>query len=102
MTNLQGDRTRRAQLELELSVLLFLVIVTLSLGAIVDPDLPGHIAYGLDHLRAGQLPQTDPYSYSASGEPWVNHEWVFEVTSAWIFTRLGGGASSSCKPSLGP
>ena len=91
MENLKGDRGQRAQLESELSVLLFLVVVTLSLGAIVDPDLPGHVAYGLDHLRSGQLQRTDPYSYSALGDAWVNHEWVFELTSAWVFMRLGGG-----------
>jgi hypothetical protein len=80
----------RSRLETELIVLLVLTVVTFAMSAIVDPDLPGHLAYGLAHLESGDLPLRDPYSYSvAPSDVWVNHEWLFELTAATIFRSFG-------------
>ncbi len=80
----------RARLEWELIGLLVLTVVTFAVSAIVDPDLPGHLTYGLAHLESGDLPLRDPYSYSvAASDVWVNHEWLFEITAATIFRSLG-------------
>ena len=46
-----------------------------------DPDLWGHIRFGLDILRDGYVHHIDTYSF-ASDRPWVNHEWGAEVLSA--------------------
>ncbi|MDD5556261.1 MAG: hypothetical protein PHN82_03320 [bacterium] len=58
---------------------------------VVDPDLWGHVRFGLDILRDGAIPRFDPYSYTARGLPWINHEWLAEVTFAVLFRHLGGG-----------
>ena len=55
-----------------------------------DPDLWGHIRFGLDILRDGYVHHVDTYSF-ASDRPWVNHEWGAEVLSAIAF-RTGGDA----------
>jgi hypothetical protein len=55
-----------------------------------DPDLWGHIRFGLDILRDGYVHHIDTYSF-ASDRPWVNHEWGAEVLSALAF-RTGGNA----------
>ena len=64
------------------------------LGSVVqvpaDPDLWGHLRFGLTHLETGHLADTDPYSYTAAGQPWVNHEWLTE----WLF----GGSYSLWGP----
>jgi hypothetical protein len=39
------------------------------------------LRFGLTHIETGQLARSDPYSYTAHGEPWINHEWLTE----WIF-----------------
>ncbi len=44
-----------------------------------DPDLWGHIKFGEDIWREGKVHTTDPYSYTAFGETWINHEWLTEV-----------------------
>jgi hypothetical protein len=55
-----------------------------------DPDLWGHVRFGLDALRDRQLTTTDPYSFTQD-VPWVNHEWLSEVAMGAAFTA-GGGA----------
>jgi hypothetical protein len=51
---------------------------------VADPDLWGHIRFGLDILRSGAVAQHDIYSYRTGSQPWINHEWLSEV----IFARL--------------
>ncbi len=44
-----------------------------------DPDLWGHLTFGGDIVSAGAIHATDPYSYTARGHRWINHEWLTEV-----------------------
>ncbi|HZP48368.1 MAG TPA: hypothetical protein VFB07_07540 [Vicinamibacterales bacterium] len=53
-----------------------------------DPDLWGHLRFGMDMLASGRLASHDPYSFT-SDIPWVNHEWLAEVIFAALFSRLG-------------
>src|SRR5947207_3380648 len=64
------------------------LLVTLSFTN-ADPDLWGHVRFGLDTLALGRIPTTDPYSFT-SDKPWVNHEWASEVVMALAYR--GGGA----------
>ena len=71
----------------------FLVIVTFTSA---DPDLWGHVRFGTDILRNGQIHQVDTYSF-ASDRPWVNHEWGAEVLAAFAFGTLGNAGLVSLK-----
>ena len=53
-----------------------------------DPDLWGHVRFGLDILESRQLPSIDPYSFTQD-RAWINHEWLSELFmgAAW---RWGG------------
>ncbi len=64
-----------------------LVGVTL-LRTSADPDLWGHLRYGLDLLAVGHLTSTDPYSFTQD-IPWVNHEWLSELGMAVAYTAGG-------------
>ena len=55
-----------------------------------DPDLWGHVLYGEHLLQTGNLMRTDPYSWTAPGHEWVNHEVLAEVAIALSFRALGG------------
>ena len=57
-----------------------------------DPDLWGHVRFGLDILRDGALPVGDIYSFT-SDRPWINHEWLAEVL-------MGGAYASGGAPGL--
>jgi len=56
-----------------------------------DPDLWGHLRFGLDFWRDG-LARADRYAYVTAGQPWVNHEWLAEALMA--FAWKGGGAAT--------
>lgn len=55
-----------------------------------DPDLWGHLRFGLDFLNTHRLPTVDPYSFTQD-RPWINHEWLSEALTAIAF-RAGGPA----------
>jgi hypothetical protein len=56
-----------------------------------DPDLWGHVRFGLDWLATWRLPTVDPYSFTQD-RPWVNHEWLSEVLmgAAYLLGRPAG------------
>ncbi len=56
-----------------------------------DSDIWGHMSIGLDTLRQGHLLRVDPYSFTHD-QVWVNHEWLWEVATAWLYQRGGLGA----------
>ena len=79
----EGDIAHLGGRVLALSVAAFVATYT-----IVDPDLWGHLRFGLDTLVARQLTATDPYSFTQD-MPWINHEWLSEVILAGAW-RAGG------------
>jgi len=79
-TTLRQLRTGLSLLDLtQLSVPAFLLL--LSTYTIADADLWGHLTFGADLLRGHGFTLTDPYSFT-SDTPWINHEWLAEVTIA--------------------
>lgn len=54
-----------------------------------DPDLWGHVRFGQAVLAAGHVVRRDPYSYSAPGHLWVNHEWLCEVLMGFMYNAMG-------------
>jgi len=55
-----------------------------------DPDLWWHVRTGELILERGGLPAADPFSFTAAGAPWTNHEWGSDVLLAAVY-RLAGG-----------
>ncbi len=54
-----------------------------------DPDLWGHIKFGDLICRAKGLVRVDPYSFTAYGQPWINHEWLSEIIFYLTYRYLG-------------
>jgi hypothetical protein len=71
----------------------FLVVISFTSA---DPDLWGHVRFGADILRNGNIHQVDTYSF-ASDRPWINHEWAAEVLYAWAFATAGNAGLVSLK-----
>ena len=80
-----GERAWHASLQ----GLVFALTGFLGSYTVADPDLWGHIRFGLDTLQAGAVVRTDPYSYLSGGQPWINHEWLSELLMALAWDRLG-------------
>lgn len=55
----------------------------------VDPDLWWHLRTGELIMKTGQIPHSDPFSFTRAGHPWVSHEWLSEVTFYEIWQHAG-------------
>ena len=71
-----------------LALLLGFSLLTFS-PLVADPDLWGHVRFGQDLWKAGQIVRPDVYSYLTRGQPWINHEWLAEAIYAWLYTGVG-------------
>lgn len=61
-------------------LLLLLFFITTSI--VVDaygPDVYLHLTAGQYIFDTGALPHTDIFSYTRPGEPWIMHEWLFQI-----------------------
>ena len=63
--------------------------VYLGMARISDNSFLTHLATGRLILADGSIPRSDPYSFSAAGEPWVVQSWLASVVYAGV-ERLGG------------
>ncbi|MBI9074448.1 MAG: hypothetical protein JEZ02_03475 [Desulfatibacillum sp.] len=54
-----------------------------------DPDLWGHLKFGQALVENGGLHATDPYSFTAFGHLWINHEWLTELLFWLTYDNLG-------------
>ncbi|MES1255875.1 MAG: hypothetical protein ABUS56_09720 [Acidobacteriota bacterium] len=66
----------------------WLAMAVVCTRAVVDPDLWGHLRFGLDVLASGRLSALDPYSFTQD-VAWINHEWLSEVIFGLAY-RIGG------------
>lgn len=48
-----------------------------------------HLRTGLDLVRTGHVPRTDPYSFTSGGDPWVVQSWLASAAYG-VAERLGG------------
>ena len=55
-----------------------------------DPDLWAHTLFGRHWLQTGHLEFTDTYSWTAAGQPWINHEVLAEAALGWAHQIAGG------------
>jgi hypothetical protein len=55
-----------------------------------DPDLWAHTLVGEHILMTGRLQRAEPYSWTAPGTPWINHELLAEIALGAAH-RLAGG-----------
>ena len=69
--------------------LLVFFVVIVGLKTLVDPDFGWHLRAGADLLKNGWIAKTDPYSYTLSNWPWVDHEWLSNGILAFIYQYLG-------------
>jgi hypothetical protein len=76
---------------LEISLIVLFVGAALNVFSrtVADPDLWGHVKFGEDIWRTGQIIQADVYSYLTGDQPWINHEWLAEVVFYLAFAAAG-------------
>jgi hypothetical protein len=81
----QGSRGDR----ILLFVLLAVLVAASALSPIRNYDYWWHLKTGAHILEVGAVPRADPFSFTSAGEPWVDHEWLFQVASFLGHRALG-------------
>lgn len=66
-----------------------------------DPDLWAHTLAGEHLLRTGRLQRAEPYSWTARGAPWINHEWLAEAALGAAHRMAGGTGILLLKMAVG-
>ncbi len=64
---------------LALGSMLGLWVFLAASADVADPDLWWHLLNAEYLLTHGELPRFDAFSYTVSGDPWMNHEWLAEI-----------------------
>jgi hypothetical protein len=84
------DRYRSTVSFLVVLTFVFLTLVfILAHGKVADPDIWWHL-HNADYLvRHQSLPRSDMYSFTVSGYPWMNHEWLAELPYYFGWRALG-------------
>lgn len=71
------------------AILLILAIFIISMRPIADPDFWWHLRTGQLIFDTHHVPETDPFSSTVTGKPWIAHEWLSELFMYGLY-RLGG------------
>jgi len=67
-----------------------LLVIAIADGSqLADPDLWSHLSAGQIILSTRHLTLYDPFSYTAFGHLWRNHEWLSQVALAAVYNALG-------------
>lgn len=71
--------------------LFVLALAVYMIGAnTADPDLWGHVIYGQRTVALGHVEKAEPFSWTAAGYRWSNHETLAEVSMGLVHAALGG------------
>lgn len=54
-----------------------------------DPDLWGHVLYGQRTLSGMEIEYTEPFSWTAQGHDWINHEMIAEIIMGVVHKLAG-------------
>ena len=74
---------------LALAVAIAVVLLPRLLTVYADPDLWWHLYVGERILDTGTLPEVDDLSFTAAGDPWIDHEWGVEILMALAWRAAG-------------
>ena len=61
----------------------------IGLRPLGDNSLFIHLRTGVDLVRTGHVPRTDPYSFTSGGDPWVVQSWLASAAYG-VAERVGG------------
>ena len=62
-----------------------------TLSPIRNYDYWWHLKTGDLILQTGSVPTSDPFSFTAPGAPWIDHEWLFQVLLFLAHQSVGPG-----------
>ena len=74
---------------LGLYALTVLLASVVALASMTHFDFWWYLKSGEYIMKAGRVPDTDPFSFTAQGRPWINHMWLTQLILYWAYERVG-------------
>ena len=84
---MNAEERRRVDADWVVAAWAWALLAVVILPTRADPDLWGHLRFGLDWLATRTLSYDDPYSFTQD-RPWINHEWLSEAVMAAAYRLL--------------
>ena len=66
-------------------LVLFIAVFAMAIRVPTDTDTWWHLQAGRVTLESGHILQTDAFSYTRQGQPWINHSWLSQVILYLLF-----------------
>lgn len=70
------------------TAILFVAVFAMATRVPTDTDTWWHLQAGRVTLESGRILQTDLFSYTRQGQPWVNHSWLSQVILYFLFRHF--------------
>lgn len=68
----------------------FIALIAPLGRALSDNSFLWHVRAGTVQLGTGEVLRTDPFSFTAAGEPWRTQSWLAELGYGWLERTSGG------------
>jgi hypothetical protein len=82
-------RSLRGLLPLWVGVAVYALFLLAGNRLLIDPDTMWQITIGQWILDHGAVPQTDVYSFTMRGQPWISTQWLAQVLYAKAYAIAG-------------
>src|SRR5580693_6106266 len=79
----------RGSLPLWVGVAVYVLLIVAGNRLLNDPDTMWHVAVGQWILDHRAVPETDVYSFTMRGQPWISTQWLAQVTYAKVYAWFG-------------
>src|SRR5277367_7198944 len=79
----------RGSLPLWVGVAVYVLLIVAGNRLLNDPDTMWHVTVGQWILDHRAVPETDVYSFTMRGQPWISTQWLAQVLYAKAFAVFG-------------
>jgi hypothetical protein len=86
---LEDASPMRGLLPLWVGVFIYALFLVGGNRLLIDPDTMWQITIGQWILDHGAMPQTDVYSFTMHGQPWISTQWLAQVAFAKVYAIAG-------------
>ena len=77
------------RVRLTVTAVAILVAVACSVFSVVNTSIGWHLASGRWVMTHHDVPRADPFSFTATGAAWIDHEWLFQLLVAAVDELAG-------------
>ncbi|MDD5005679.1 MAG: CDC27 family protein [Candidatus Omnitrophica bacterium] len=72
-----------------LIIILFFVLMVHLSKEVSDLDIWLHLKSGEQMVLYKQILLNDPFSFTKESQPWINHEWLFQILTYTFYNKFG-------------